>query len=198
MSRRKQYHHGDLRAALISEGTLLLAESGPESFSLSQLARRIGVSNAAPYRHFADRDTLIDAIADEGYVVFNNALQAAVAAAPDAGQAITGIIRAYLEFATHFPTQFAVMFKDREGRPHDVGPASFATFANAVVAAQQAGYLDDTLDPRAVARPLWSAVHGAAVLEASGAFSKLDLDVPREELIADLMRPFLREPPSGP
>ncbi|WP_083966817.1 TetR/AcrR family transcriptional regulator [Demequina globuliformis] len=194
MSQRESYHHGSLREALLAEGHDLLAESGPEEFSLSALARRVGVSPAAPYRHFPDRNHLVDAIADEGYVLFGQALAAAVAQANDPGDAIARIIDNYLAFAQEHATYFSVMFRDRGARPNVVGPPSFTTFFDAVVEAQRGGYLDKKADPRSLARAIWAAVHGAAVLEAVGGFSKLSIAVSRGDLARDIAAPFLRVP----
>jgi AcrR family transcriptional regulator len=192
MSRKDAYHHGDLRAALLREGHSLLAERGPDAFSLNELARRVGVSTAAPYRHFPDRDHLVDAIADDGYVIFGAALADAVAGSRDEADAVRGILLAYLNFAAEHAAYFSVMFRDRGDRPNDVGPPTFVTFADAVVAAQGAGALDPAADPRALGRALWSGVHGAATLEAAGGFAKLGLDVPREQLVDEILGPHLR------
>jgi AcrR family transcriptional regulator len=150
------------------------------------------VSTAAPYRHFPDKESLIDAIADEGYELFHNGLKEAISGARDEGDAIARIGVAYLAFAAGYHAYFSVMFRSRNGRPDEVGPGSFATFAAAVVAAQGSGHLDPDADPRALGRGIWSSLHGAAVLDAYGGFAKLGLDVPREQLAAELMEPYLR------
>jgi len=194
MAQKDGYHHGDLRAALLREGHALLAERGSDAFSLNELARRVGVSTAAPYRHFPDRDHLIDAIADDGYVIFGDALIAAVAGASDEGAAVCGILLAYLDFAVEHAAYFSVMFRDRGERPNEVGAGTFMTFADAIVAAQASGHLDPSADPRALGRALWAGVHGAAVLEASGGFVKLGLDVPHEQLVEEIVGLYLRSP----
>jgi AcrR family transcriptional regulator len=194
MSGDRSYHHGNLRRALLDEGLQLLAEVGPHTFSLNALARRVGVSVAAPYRHFADRNSLLDAIADEGYELFHDALKGAISGAADEGDAIARIGLAYLDFAAQHKPQFGIMFRDREGRPNDVGAASFHTFAGAVVAAQAAGYLDPHADPRSLGRSIWSILHGAAVLDAYGGFSKLGLEIDRTPLAQELIGPFIRDP----
>lgn len=194
MGSGRNYHHGNLRRALLDEGLAMLAETGPESFSLNAVARRVGVSVAAPYRHFPDRNSLLDAIADEGYELFHDALKAAISGAVNEGEAIRRIGLAYLDFAAQHKAQFGIMFRDREGRPNDVGAASFHTFAGAVVAAQGAGYLNADADPRSLGRSIWSILHGAAVLDAYGGFSKLGLDVARAQLAHELIDPFVLQP----
>ena len=192
MAGKDGYHHGDLRAELLRQGHALLVERGTDAFSLNELARRAGVSTAAPYRHFPDRDHLIDAVADEGYVIFGAALARAVERADDAGDAVRRVLLAYLDFADEHRAYFSVMFRDRGERPNVVGPPTFATFADAIVAAQASGHLDGSVDPRALGRALWAGVHGAATLEATGGFAKLGLDVLRGQLVDEILGPHLR------
>jgi AcrR family transcriptional regulator len=193
MSTAKAYHHGNLRAVLIAEGLKLLDEKGPAGFSLNEVARRSGVSTAAPYRHFPDKESLLDAIADEGYEVFHEALKQAVAGARDEGDAIARIGVAYFAFAVDYSAYFSVMFRSREGRPDEVGPASFGTFASAVVAAQASGHLSRAAEPHALGRGIWASLHGGVVLQAYGGFAKLGLEVPREQLATELLRPYFAE-----
>lgn len=195
MASKSRYHHGDLRAALLEQGQALLAEVGPDAFSLNELARRIGVSSAAPYRHFEDRNAILDAIADEGYGHFHAGLKQAIAESADAGDAIRRIGIAYLRFAARHPSFFKIMFRDRDGRPHDVGPASFETLVDTVAAAQGAGRLYDGMSPRVMARSIWAILHGAATLEDTGGFAKLDLSAPHEQLVDELLATFLRDAP---
>ncbi|WP_082093228.1 TetR/AcrR family transcriptional regulator [Demequina sediminicola] len=195
MSEKTAYHHGALREALLQEGHDLLAETGPEQFSLNALARRVGVSPAAPYRHFTDRNHLIDAIADAGYELFGAALGDAVRKASDPGDAVRGIVRAYLSFAATHATYFSVMFRDRQDRPNAVGPPSFTTFADAITAAQRSGHLNPHDDAAGIARAIWAGVHGAAVLTSTGGFAKVGLAAPQEQLVEELVSPHLRTPP---
>ncbi len=190
---QQAYHHGALRDALLDAGRELLVERGPDGFSLSELARRVGVSTAAPYRHFADRDAIIDALADEGYVAFHEALQEAVGGAKDPGDAIARIGVAYLRFAVDHPSVFAIMFRDRQGRPAEYGPPAFEVFYNAVVLAQSEGFLADRLPPHVAARSIWATLHGAAVLDAVGGFTKLDIGAPLEELATTLLDSYWAE-----
>src|SRR5258708_1624307 len=79
----KSYHHGDLRNALIQAGLELLAEGGAEALDLRKVARRAGVSHAAPYRHFADKQALIVAITEEGFHWLAERIQATLREVPD-------------------------------------------------------------------------------------------------------------------
>lgn len=198
MSRRATYHHGDLRSALLSAGRDLLAERGPDAFSLSALAHRVGVSTAAPYRHFADRNALLDALADEGYTIFHATLLEAVASATDPGDALRRIGLAYLNFADERAAVFRIMFQDRQGRPAEAGPPAFTTFYDAVVRAQESGYLPAQHSAVAMTRSIWAGLHGAAALRAAGGFAKLDIDVPPAQLVDELLAPLLLTPGLSP
>ncbi|WP_230684902.1 TetR/AcrR family transcriptional regulator [Cellulomonas sp. JZ18] len=112
---RAGYHHGALRTALLEGAREMLVERGPDGFSLNALARRVGVSTAAPYRHFADRDALLCALADEGYVAFGAALDAAVHASSGPRDRLRRLGIAYLRYAAENPAVFAIMFTARLG-----------------------------------------------------------------------------------
>src|ERR1700742_1719921 len=81
-ARRDSYHHGDLKRALTSAALSLVAERGPKGFTLTEAARRAGVSAAAPYRHFTDKAHLLATVAEQGFLDLHTALAAAVDAAP--------------------------------------------------------------------------------------------------------------------
>ena len=108
---KRGYHHGNLRAALVAAGLTEIARSGPETFSLREVARRAGVSPTAVYRHFADKDELLTAIAAECDERITQALTAAIAAAPSADPLerfrATGI--AYVQFAIANPEHFRAL-----------------------------------------------------------------------------------------
>jgi AcrR family transcriptional regulator len=190
---RTSYHHGALRRALLGGARDLLAERGAAAFSLSELARRVGVSTAAPYRHFADKDALLDALAEEGYVAFHTGLEEGARAASDPGDRVVRLGVVYLGFAADNPALFEIMFRDRPGRPS--GPATFELLVTAVEQAQQAGALPAGQPPATLARTIWAMLHGLAVLAGQGGFSKLGIDEPRERLVAESLAAFLRALP---
>ena len=82
-SKTREYHHGDLRNALIQAGLAILAEEGTHALSLRAAARRSGVSHAAPYRHFADKEALLAAIAEQGFNTLAASVRAAIVRFPD-------------------------------------------------------------------------------------------------------------------
>lgn len=188
---RDTYHHGDLRSALLAAGRELLVERGPAGFSLNELSRRVGVSTAAPYRHFADRDALLDALADEGYAIFGAALRAAARAAPDPRACLVGLGVAYLDFAAEHPDVFQLMFGDRAGRPAPAGPPTFEPLVTAVVQAQDAGVLPADQAVGDLARTIWATLHGLAVLDARGGLTKLGLGDSRDGLVRQAMSMLL-------
>lgn len=189
---RDSYHHGSLRAALLDGARAMLAERGTAGFSLNALARRLGVSTAAPYRHFADRDALLDALGDEGYVAFGAGLDAAVRAATDPRDRLQRIGVSYLDFAAENPALFQIMFADREGRPAEVGPPTFQPLVQAVVDAREAGALPTGIDPLVASRTIWATLHGLAVLESRAGLAKLGLSDTHERLVADAFAMLLR------
>ncbi len=127
MPTSRPYHHGDLRAALLRSAERTLSEKGAGALSLRELARDIGVSHAAPGRHFKDKQALLDALALDGYERMNQALTAA-ADHPDQTfeERVTALARAYLGFAVENPALLELMF----ARKHD--PDSSAQLAAAV------------------------------------------------------------------
>ena len=109
--RKPPYHHGDLRAALLAAAEVELAEAGIEAFSLRQVARRAGVSHAAPTHHFGDGQGLLTALAAEGYRRLL-ATQAAheARAAPDARAQLVAAGVGYVDFAMTSPALFRLLF----------------------------------------------------------------------------------------
>lgn len=195
--RRSSYHHGALRQALLDAARDLLAERGAAGFNLSELARRLGVSSAAPYRHFADRDALLETLAEEGYRELLAGLTQAADAASDAGDRIIRLGRAYLQSALDRPAIFEIMFQEREGRPVTVGPAAFDVLVASVAEAQEAGALPSGQSPEVMARTIWATVHGLAVLSARGGFTRLGLAAPPNQLVAESLAMFLQRSPQS-
>jgi AcrR family transcriptional regulator len=168
--RARPYHHGTLRSALLAEALRVLAEGNPATLSLRELARRLGVSPAAPYRHFADKDALLAAIAQQGFELLSAELDAAAAshpAEPLRQLADTGL--AYVHFALQQPQYFQVMF-GRAATPQTqfpellaAGRAAFGSLLRLIESGQRAGLVAPG-DPRELAVAAWSQVHGLATL----------------------------------
>lgn len=163
----RPYHHGDLRRALLDTALERIREAGSEGLTLRELARRAGVSHAAPYRHFPDRSALLAAVAEEGFAQ----LAAAMQQAGERGRTPLGRLRraglAYVEFARASPAHFRMMFgPEAVGAGGAAGLRTFSALAALVEGCQRAGDLRAG-DSELLARMAWSLVHGIAELEAA-------------------------------
>jgi AcrR family transcriptional regulator len=109
-TRAKRYHHGDLKAALVDGAIELIVERGVRRFSLAELSRRLGVTVAAPYRHFASRDELLAAVAVRALQAFGEALAAHSSETDPPDQRLAAMASGYVRFAAEQPAQFSVVF----------------------------------------------------------------------------------------
>jgi AcrR family transcriptional regulator len=166
------YHHGDLRRAVIDAAVTVIARDGTDGLSLRDLARRLGVSHQAPYRHFADKDALLAAIAADGFARLTRALRAGPdpSAAPIAGLIEAGVT--YVKFALDAPAYYRVMFATAAS-PHGAAPrdretdTSFAVLSYGIERGKAAGVLPD-VPTRDIAVLAWTVVHGLAMLGIDG------------------------------
>ena len=109
---RRGYHHGNLREALVRAALDLIAQKGPAGFTFADAARWAGVSSAAPYRHFRDREALLADVARRGFELFETALlRAWDDGKPDPYRAFENVGRAYLHFARNEPAYYSAMFE---------------------------------------------------------------------------------------
>lgn len=167
---RRGYHHGNLREALIEATLGLIAEKGPAGFTVTEAARRAGVSPAAPYRHFRDADALLAEIALRGFERFTDVLTAAWKdARPDPTTALTALGRAYLDFARREPAYYAAMFETPLSR--DAYPALAAASNRAFQVLRNATECVVALLPQRDRPPalmtalhIWALSHGIASL----------------------------------
>jgi AcrR family transcriptional regulator len=109
-SQAKRYHHGDLKAALIDGATELLAEQGVSNFSLAELSRRLGVTVAAPYRHFANRDELLVAVAVRALSALGQTMEQESSKTETPEQRLAAVASAWVRFAADQPALFSVVF----------------------------------------------------------------------------------------
>lgn len=109
-TRAKRYHHGDLKAALVDGAVELIVERGVRGFSLAELSRRLGVTVAAPYRHFASRDELLAAVAVRALQAFGEALAAQSSETDPPEERLAAMANAYVRFAAEQPALFGVVF----------------------------------------------------------------------------------------
>ena len=158
------YHHGDLREACIAAGLDLVEQGGPDAVTVRGVARIAGVSHTAPLHHFADRDALLDAIAERGFERLLERLQASIAdrpATPVVALRAYGV--AYVDAAVAHPGLFELMF----GQPRDtIGEGAGRRLVELCAEAIDAGELAGP-DPRQLSLILWATVHGLASLYVS-------------------------------
>ncbi|MGV0835432.1 TetR/AcrR family transcriptional regulator [Mycolicibacterium thermoresistibile] len=161
---RQSYHHGDLRAAILTRAADLVAERGAAGVSLRELARAAGVSHAAPAHHFTDRRGLFTALATEGYRMLAAAL---VDARPD----FVAAALAYVRFALDHPGHYAVMFDKSLYDGTDPALAAAEAAAGAELQRGVATLRDPhaRADPAGAALAAWSLVHGFSTLWRHGA-----------------------------
>ena len=194
-ARRDSYHHGDLKRALSSAALSLVAEKGPKGFTLTEAARRAGVSAAAPYRHFADKAALLATVAEQGFRDLHAELAAAADAAPDPKGRVVELGRAYVRWAVAHPDHYRVMFGAELSKADHPGLAvageqAFGDLLDAVATCQAAGIVDGQ-DPRELAAPLWSLVHGVASLAIGGELRTVGIEQEPEAIIAGVVAQML-------
>ena len=179
----RPYHHGQLRPALLSAAERTLREHGEGRLSLRELAREIGVSHAAPRRHFPDRQSLLDALAESGFERLDAQLRAALAAAGEGfAPRVRAIVAAYIQFATQDSALLELMFssKHRPGADRVVAAAhpAFGLMNDLIVEGQRAGELAPG-DPERVGVVMFATMHGIATL--------INGDMVRPELLDGLV-----------
>jgi len=186
---RRGYHHGNLREALIEAALSLISEKGPGGFTFAEAARAAGVSPAAPYRHFRDRDALIADVAKRGFEAFAAALAAAWnGGRPEPRVAFDRVGHAYLEFARTAPAYFSAMFESGlalSDHPdlRAEGDKAFAVLreaCEAVIATLPAAKRPPAM---MMALHIWSLSHGIAALFGRGDRARRPIPMRPEELL---------------
>jgi AcrR family transcriptional regulator len=166
----KHYHHGDLKNALIQAGFEILAEEGMAGLTLRKAAKRAGVSHAAPYAHFADKQALIAEIAARGYQdLYRLILKTAEKYRDDPIGRVIETAWTYVNYAVENPAQFKITFSGivdkEESYPAylKMSMRAFALVVDGVIAWQRAGILKPG-NPQMLAISVWAGVHGFALL----------------------------------
>ena len=193
------YHHGNLKEALQRAALELIAKKGPAGFTFADAARLAGVSPAAPYRHFRDRDELLSSIAERGFEQFEQALAAAWDdGRPDTVSAFERVGKAYLAFARGEPAFYSAMFES--GLAVDLNPARLAASERAFAVIRAAAERLAALAPAGTPRPpalmmalhIWSMSHGVASLFARGDAARRKLPMSAEDLLEAEVLIYLR------
>lgn len=173
------YQHGDLREALVNAGLKLLSEGGVENLSLRAAAQLAGVSHAAPYRHYRDKEALIAAIAERGFRLLTESMQSELAQCQtsEAKVRVVALGLGYVRFATTHPAYLQLISggvltkKDPHPQLIAAGAEAYGTLRGAVAAGIERGELRQT-DADEMALACWSLVHGLSTLMISGSVPK--------------------------
>jgi AcrR family transcriptional regulator len=186
---RRGYHHGNLKEALIAAALELISSKGAAGFTFAEAARQAGVSPAAPYRHYRDRDMLLADVARRGFELFADTLVTAWGSgAPRPRDGLLRMGHAYLAFARTEPAYYAAMFEagvavnehaDCRGAS-DRAFAALRTACEAVVASMPAGPRPPAV---MMALHIWSLSHGIASLFARGDNARRPLPMRPEDLL---------------
>jgi AcrR family transcriptional regulator len=176
------YHHGDLKNALIKAGVEILEREGVGGLSLRKVAKQAGVSHAAPYSHFADKQALIAAISTEGFKQLYSQIEAVTDMYfADPETLLIETAWAYVQFALNAPDRFKLMFssvleKEKEYAEFvEISQKNFDQLVKIVEVCQQTGALKSGASD-VVAVSVWSAVHGFTSLLLEGQISHTVLE----------------------
>ncbi|HWA42337.1 MAG TPA: TetR/AcrR family transcriptional regulator [Hypericibacter adhaerens] len=186
---RRGYHHGNLRETLIKAALDLIGEKGPGGFTFADAARWAGVSPAAPYRHFRDRDALMADVARQGFERFEAFLKTAWnEGRPDPFTAFNNLGKAYLAFARTEPAYFAAMFEagiPLESNPElrQAGDRAFGILRSAAEALAEGLPKEGRPPASMMALHIWSISHGIASLFGRGDAARRKLPMSPEELL---------------
>lgn len=175
---KKAYHHGDLRQALLDHAALIIREDGEKGLSMRKLAARAGVSRSAPYHHFIDKQTLLCAIAEEGFRRFSNIEYKEVI---DNGMIAFSVIheqtRHYVTFAQQNPEYYDLMFGGHLWKSQQLSQSliqeAHASFRHSVDMLRQwqlKGIIAQDLDPLRHSQVSWSTLHGISRLLIDGIY----------------------------
>ena len=184
----RSYHHGDLKAALKKAALKLVQEKGPRGFSLNEASRLAGVTVAAPYRHFEDKDALLAEIICDGNAILEKEVREAASGATGIEEQMLEGGMAYLHFASRHSDYFSVIFNsaiDKSKYPEVQRSAQHA-FGVILSLAQQSEPTSKLAQERAVSA--WAFVHGLAALLADGAL----LTAAKQDEGLEGFRPLLR------
>ncbi|MGE0701475.1 MAG: TetR/AcrR family transcriptional regulator [Hyphomicrobiaceae bacterium] len=195
---RRGYHHGNLKEALVEAALALIRAKGPGGFTFAEAARQAGVSPAAPYRHFRDRDALMAEVAKRGYLQLEKGLaEAWNGARPEPILALDAVGKAFLAFARQEPACYAAMFES--GLPatadpelHAAAEGAFGVLKSAVEAVVATLPATDRPPVTMMALHLWAQAHGIASLFGRGDAARRPIPMTPEELLEAATLIYLR------
>lgn len=179
---RHAYHHGHLRQALVDQAVRTIRSRGVEGLTLREVGQDLRVSRTALYRHFADKQALLAAVAAEGFRTFRQALEQAWTPSAHDRAGFVAMGHAYVAFAREHPSYYRVMFGGFVAKVEcdpglaEVADSAFGVLVGAIAEMQAAGVVEAG-DPEALAVFVWSAVHGLALLVIDGQLARPGVDV---------------------
>jgi AcrR family transcriptional regulator len=181
------YHHGDLREALVRAALAEAERGGPEAISIKALAKRLGVSQPAPYRHFADREALLQAVTAEAFRQFNAIMREAIDK-PSKRTKLSRFAQAALDFGLKRNGIYRLMFASRtmacapeDSELHKAARETYDLLLGAMEA-PPIGLLHERH-----ALQIWAALHGVVMLAEQGLFTGEAAHATREELVEDFV-----------
>lgn len=192
-----RYHHGDLREALITAAMELVLERGAENFTLADACRRAGVSTAAPYKHFRDRDEVLEIVLQRGFDLMTEEADAAVAqAGPGTFAAMIALNKHYVLFAIKRPSLFKLMFgQSPELKQADLvleqGQDCFGRVVKHFADYCEAAGIAE--DPMQVCLRTWTFVHGLASLKIDEDYDAVAPDLDHMALLTDTLPLLLQD-----
>lgn len=197
--RKKQaYHHGQLREALVQSALWLIEREGVEELTLRGVAKHAGVSHAAPYHHFKDKNELLAAVAEEGFRLLAQRMREATVSRRTAKRRLAALGTAYVCFAADHPAHFRVMFsaalRDKEQYPGlaDAARSSMNLLGETIVEVLQNAEVDSIVAAQRGTLLGWSLAHGLATLWSSGHLGPHTDAASLEDVSEDLMRVAVR------
>lgn len=176
-SNKETYHHGNLRETLIEASAHIIKIQGIEGLSLRKLADQVGVSRAAPYHHFKDKNALLAAVAEQGFESLGRLLQNVIDQDIPLLDRLKQAIKGYLEFAVEHPTQYDLMFgrklwkSDQFDDFQRQAKDCFRLYVQLFEQLINQGFLNKNEDALRLSQLLWATLHGLAKLTEEGLFS---------------------------
>ena len=190
---KETYHHGDLRRTLIDATVELVRNHGPEKFSMADACKAAGVSKAAPYRHFKNKEELLKDVMAYGFMNMGSRMKAqSEGHEPGSDDRINALGWTYISFAMDEPELFRLMFgdhieKDLYGEDA-IGRDTFQLLLDEIIIRTQ---LKTESEIMAVAFPLWTLVHGAATLTINNNYNRIYPDNDTKAMIAEATKQLL-------
>ncbi len=182
------YHHGDLRRALVEAAHAEVERGSAETVSLSAIAKALGVSQPAPYRHFADRDALLTEVVTEGFALFAAELKTAPKRATGRA-ALSRMAQAYLRFGLEHPGLYKAMFASHLLPQARDGAALQATASGSFSLLVDAIDAPDRESGERIALRIWASLHGIVMLANQGLLQERLVRIDLEQMVEDVLPP---------